>query len=894
MTIRALDLFVVFSPDGARVSNSLSSVSSSETTLVSNIFPGAKPALAGASSGRLALWVQQDPTLPVLQSTDIAWSFFDGSSWTTPALIQRDTQAEMDPVVGIDGSGKYVAAWLRIKDSAFSTPIPTTAELPLFYTRLEVVSAAFDPITKTWGPITSLTNDSAMDTVLRMAKDESGNLMLLWLSNTAGEMVSTAANSSTLRYSTWTGSSWTAPSPVASSLVGIGGFTAARRGAEAFLVVPRDPDSAVVGDEVLEVYRWTGGVWSTAQPFAAAGPGHRSPSVAYDASGEGHVLWIQGTDLVHATLSVPTPQVVKARSSSAGLMAGLLISSGDSLALVWQEASHNGPSNLYARLFDPASSTWSEDIPLNQDVMAATPPQGYFGSDGSLHLTFVGSDVTRTTATASFGGVSSTIPNQPVFGRADLKLLDHTLVVDLATSDAELVTSPPSPAFGTEATASVTVRNAGDFAVGSIDVALYAGDPAAGGTSLGTATVAGPFRAGESRVVSIPFTAPSESTDLVVVVDPAISLTEFTRANNTARVYRSNRPPVVRVTANVVEGPPPLSVSFDASGTTDPDGDAITFAWSFGEGSAGAAGTTASHTFTTTGRFPVTVTATDARGGISHAVVMVSALASCAGIQPPVAAVVSNAVSATDFVVTWSQTSAEGLYEIEESLNATFSDANRMTIITPAAWYQHTVTAPTTYFFRVRAAQTCAGTTYTSAWSAPVQTVVNATPAGSTDLFVPIVLSSNGLNNAFFTSELGLTNRGSTDASISYAYTAAFGGSSGTATDSLQAGHQKICPGRDLVPSGARHPSGRLGEPRRDAADHVYGSLCPRRRSGHAAHDNARRGRPRRARVLGPAGLAAPDVGRLPLRPAPERDRPFERRRPQCGRAVRRRRHAAG
>jgi PKD repeat protein len=728
--------YAAFSPRTApRVSNTLTPLSSSETSLVSNIFPGAKPALAGASSSRLALWIQQDPALPVLQSTDIAWSFFDGSAWTAPALIQHDTQVEMDPVVGIDGSGKYVAAWLRIKDAAFSTPIPTTAELPLFYTRLEVVSSVFDPVAETWGPISSLTDDSAMDTVLRMAKDAFGNLMLLWLSNPAGEMVSTVANPSTLRYSTWTGSAWTAPASVASGLVGIGGFTAALRGAEGFLVVPRDPDPAVVGDEVLEVYRWTGGVWSAAQPFAAAGPGHRSPSAAYDASGAGHVLWIRGADLVHATLAAPTPQVVKAGSSSAGLQAGLLISSGNSLALVWQEASQNGPSNLYARLFDPASSTWSEDVRLSQDPMAASPPQGYFGTEGTLHLAFVGTDVTRTTATSSFGGVPATIPNQPVFGRADLKLLDHTLIVDLATSDTELMTSPPAPAFGTAATASMTVRNAGDFAVGSVDVVLYAGDPAAGGTSLGTATIAGPFRSGESRVVTIPFTAPSESTDLVAVVDPAISLTEFTRANNTAHVYRSNRPPTVHVTASVVEGPPPLAVSFDASATTDPDGDAMTFAWSFGDGSTGATGTTASHTFTTTGRFPVTVTVTDARGGISHAVVMVSALATCAGIQPPVAAVVSDAVSATDFVVTWSQTSAEGLYEIEESLDAGFSGANRRTVITPATWYQHVVTSPTTYFFRVRAVQTCVGTTYTSAWSAPVQTTVSPAPAGSAVLF---------------------------------------------------------------------------------------------------------------------------------------------------------------
>lgn len=61
---------------------------------------------------------------------------------------------------------------------------------------------------------------------------------------------------------------------------------------------------------------------------------------------------------------------------------------------------------------------------------------------------------------------------------------------------------------------------------------------------------------------------------------------------------------------------------------------------------------------------------------------------------------------------------------------------------------------------------------------------------------VPIVLSSSGLNGSFFTSELTLTNRGTTDASITYAYTAAAGfvGASGTAPDTLAAGRQKVVP----------------------------------------------------------------------------------------------------
>jgi Concanavalin A-like lectin/glucanases superfamily len=52
--------------------------------------------------------------------------------------------------------------------------------------------------------------------------------------------------------------------------------------------------------------------------------------------------------------------------------------------------------------------------------------------------------------------------------------------------------------------------------------------------------------------------------------------------------------------------------------------------------------------------------------------------------------------------------------------------------------------------------------------------------ADGSGLFVPIVLSASGLNGSFFTSEMALTDRGKVAATVSFTYTAAFGGGSGT------------------------------------------------------------------------------------------------------------------
>jgi hypothetical protein len=74
-------------------------------------------------------------------------------------------------------------------------------------------------------------------------------------------------------------------------------------------------------------------------------------------------------------------------------------------------------------------------------------------------------------------------------------------------------------------------------------------------------------------------------------------------------------------------------------------------------------------------------------------------------------------------------------------------------------------------------------------------------PSNSIDLsvvtpsvFVPIVLSASGMNNSFYTSELTLSNRSSQNVSLQLTYTAAFGDGTGTASDTLAPGLQRIVP----------------------------------------------------------------------------------------------------
>jgi PKD repeat protein len=61
-----------------------------------------------------------------------------------------------------------------------------------------------------------------------------------------------------------------------------------------------------------------------------------------------------------------------------------------------------------------------------------------------------------------------------------------------------------------------------------------------------------------------------------------------------------------------------LSVAFDASASTDPDGDPLSYAWDFGDGATGA-GVTAQHAFAAAGTYTVRLTVDDGRGGVATA-----------------------------------------------------------------------------------------------------------------------------------------------------------------------------------------------------------------------------------------------------------------------------------
>jgi len=107
----------------------------------------------------------------------------------------------------------------------------------------------------------------------------------------------------------------------------------------------------------------------------------------------------------------------------------------------------------------------------------------------------------------------------------------------------------------------------------------------------------------------------------------------------------SNRAPNAVATASPTSGPAPLTVNFDGSGSSDPDGDPITYAWDL-DGDGAYDDSTAqkpTFTYTTAGTYTVRLRVTDSKGATGTS----SPITIAAGNDPPVPTIDSPASTLT-------------------------------------------------------------------------------------------------------------------------------------------------------------------------------------------------------------------------------------------------------
>jgi PKD repeat protein len=163
-----------------------------------------------------------------------------------------------------------------------------------------------------------------------------------------------------------------------------------------------------------------------------------------------------------------------------------------------------------------------------------------------------------------------------------------------------------------------------------------------------------------------------------------------------------NQPPVAAISATPISGLAPLTVSFNGSSSSDPDGTIASYAWDFGD-STGASGVTASHTYNTAGSYTARLRVTDDYGATASKTVVITVTA------PTPAAPTSlsgTAASASQVNLAWTDNASnEDGFKIERctGTNCT-SFAQVATVGANVRNYSNTgLSKNTVYTYRVRA-----------------------------------------------------------------------------------------------------------------------------------------------------------------------------------------------
>ncbi|OLF16222.1 carbohydrate-binding protein [Actinophytocola xanthii] len=133
---------------------------------------------------------------------------------------------------------------------------------------------------------------------------------------------------------------------------------------------------------------------------------------------------------------------------------------------------------------------------------------------------------------------------------------------------------------------------------------------------------------GVGDIGAFPWTG-TQVMDMAFGPDGALYVLDYGTGQNNQALWRveyiggQNRNPVAKATADRTSGPAPLTVNFSSAGSSDPEGGALTYQWTFGDGSSSTAANP-TKTYTTNGTYTATLTVRDPQGLTGSANVQVS------------------------------------------------------------------------------------------------------------------------------------------------------------------------------------------------------------------------------------------------------------------------------
>jgi hypothetical protein len=516
----------------ASVENPAATARTSTASIESSVFPFSDPSVSSGGTNLYLSWLSDSSSRTIANRSIAMFSAWNGSSWNDPKPISDDGTADFHPHIVAFSNGSALAAWENA-----GQVVPDNATTDQMMSTVEIATSFFDTQSKTWIKTQRITNNTFLDRSPTLSAANSNDAMLVWISNQHNDLRGDAANPNTLWSAHWDGTAWSTPQVIGMMSNAILKYDLRYNGSEANLILVVDTDNDPTTDSDHELYRahFQNGVWESIVRITVDAVPDENPHIAVDSTGRNILVWLKGDQVFSAIDLDMTKGNPIANPGSSTNIGDFKVASSPSkgIAIVWPETSATSDSELQAIFFDPVIGVWGNKEQLTSDQLLKQHLAVAFDGANNLIAVYDGSDISSQSSrqASSRTANASSVNATPI--TTDLYMLTHPIAGDLAIDPNSLTSSPPNPRMGDTVALSATVLNAGDFAIASVPVNFYQGDPSSGGSLIGSVN-ASDLAPGDSKQVSLPWTpvVTNSPYSIYVIVDPSQSLNDANRSNN--------------------------------------------------------------------------------------------------------------------------------------------------------------------------------------------------------------------------------------------------------------------------------------------------------------------------------------------------------------------------
>ena len=466
--------------------------------LLSNAYEQAQPELVTWDDGTmLAAWKGYDGKYSGLNALALYYSYYDGSKWSTPAILEQDgTLDGAFTLQKINGS-----AYVLWQDAGESVSDDIT--LDELSQKMGLNAASFNAAQQTFSVQTVAAASGAVSMLPTLCGDAE-HLTAVWATNTEGDVFGqNSANA--ICTSTYSNGSWSAAETSCSGLNSIDSLAAAYDESGTLQIaysVDADGDPKTIDD--MEVYR--NGTALTDNGSVDSGVVYRNGTLYWFSNG---ALMAEGKTVVSADHGLMTDRY------------RIVDENGVKAVLFTQNSGLY--ASLYGIFYDSDSGEWGQPVALTDGSDFVTSFSAGVAKDGKLKIMANRQQVTGTSS------------DENPYGESSLQLLEIAPGCQLKITDTYY--DGGNYLAGEDLPVTLTVTNAGQAAANGVKVQFYDGSKL-----LYEQTFDGALQAGAiTTMTATPaFDKAEQDKALTVKVIPAVAENDSAQGGSTTITLHQN------------------------------------------------------------------------------------------------------------------------------------------------------------------------------------------------------------------------------------------------------------------------------------------------------------------------------------------------------------------